>query len=69
MSKKIATESFRKAAVHDFGQNWPNSLLAALAETTWAKDIIPKTNDTEPVGDEYAGLDDLGVGELEFELK
>jgi hypothetical protein len=62
----VVAKSFQKAAIHEYGQEWPSALKAALAGTSWAKSIVPTTaSGANVAGDglesEYAQLEDLGV--------
>jgi hypothetical protein len=65
-SKATVVESFKKALIHLYGQEWPNSLKLALSATAWGREILPLTG-AASLGD-FAGLDDLSgavAGNLE----
>jgi hypothetical protein len=71
-TKIIFTSSFHKALIALYGggsQRWPKALRVALAETTWAKDMLPAVAvaaaedgmdvDFEGLGDSPASLFDV----------
>jgi hypothetical protein len=58
-NKATVVESFEKALIRLYGQEWPNSLRQALGATAWGKDILPLVG-AASVGD-FAGLEDFGA--------
>jgi hypothetical protein len=58
-------KSFVKALFVRYGPSWPKELTVVLAQTVWAKDVIPAAGSLSHQDDEFE-FDDLGVGDVDI---